>query len=182
MPGYQKRHQTIFTTVRSEGAILPMDLLQRIAQGDANMQGLTPESYHLLKTEKLNEAINRSWNRLLSAWTAFKAAREKLPEHDAGTTLTRERWLLTLFSELGYGRLLTIKPIEVNDRSYSISHGWQNTPIHLVSFKVDLDHYTRTAAGSFRSSPHSLVQELLNRSDTHLWGFVSNGLRLRILA
>ncbi len=69
----------------------------------------------------------------------------------------------------------------MHDRSYSISHGWQNTPIHLVSFKVELDHYTRTAAGSFRSSPHSLVQELLNRSDTHLWGFVSNGLRLRIL-
>ncbi len=181
MQGYQKRHQTIFTTVRSEGAILPMDLLQRIAQGDSNLHGLTPESYNLLKTEKLNEAINRSWNRLLSAWAAFKAAREKLPERDAGTTLTRERWLLLLFYELGYGRLLTSKPIEVNDRSYSISHGWQNTPIHLVSFKIDLDHYTRTAAGSFRSSPHSLVQELLNRSDNHLWGLVSNGLRLRIL-
>ncbi|GEM_PF-5327389 len=40
MPGYQKRHQTIFATVRSEGAILPMYLLQRIAQGDANLQGL----------------------------------------------------------------------------------------------------------------------------------------------
>jgi hypothetical protein len=181
MPGYQKRHQTIFTTLHSEGAILPMDLLQRIAQGDANLQGLTPESYHLLKTEKLNEAINRSWNRLLSAWTAFKAAREKLPEHDTGTTLTRERWLLTLFYELGYGRLLTSKPIEVNDRSYSISHGWQNTSIHLVSFKVKLDEYTRTTAGNFRSSPHSLMQELLNRSDTHLWGLVSNGLRMRIL-
>src|SRR5438128_526821 len=110
MPAYQKRHQTIFTTVRSEGAILPMDLLQRIAQGDSNLHGLTPESYYLLKTEKLNESINRSWNRLLSAWVAFEAAREKLPERDAGTTLTRERWLLTLFYELGYGRLLTSKP------------------------------------------------------------------------
>src|SRR5712692_276614 len=181
MPGYQKRHHTIFATVRSEGAILPMDLLQRIAQGDPNLDGLTPESYNLLKTEKLNEAINRSWNRLLSAWASLKAAQDKLPERDTGTTLTRERWLLPLFYELGYRRLLTSKPIEVNDRSYSISHGWQHTPIQLVSFKVDLDHYTRTAAGTFRSSPHSLGQELLNRSDAHLWGFVSNGLRLRIL-
>jgi len=181
MSGYQNRHHTIFTTVRSEGAILPMDLLQRIAQGDPNLDGLTPASYNLLKTEKLNEAINRSWNRLLSAWVAFKAAQEKLPERDTGTTLTRERWLLPLFYELGYGRLLTAKPIELNDRSYSISHGWQNTPLHLISFKVDLDHYTRTAAGTFRSSPHSLVQELLNRSDAHLWGMVSNGLQLRIL-
>ena len=50
MPGYQKRHHTIFITVRSEGAILPMDLLQRIAQGDPKLDGLTPESYNLLKT------------------------------------------------------------------------------------------------------------------------------------
>jgi hypothetical protein len=181
MPGNQRRHHTIFTTVRSEGAILPVDLLQRIAQGDPNLDGLTPETYNLLKTEKLNEAINRSWNRLLSAWTAFKAAQDKLPEKDAGTTLTRERWLLPLFYELGYGRLLTSKPTEVNDRSYPTSHLWQNTPIHLVSFKVDLDRYTRTAAGATRSSPHSLVQELLNRSSSHLWGMLSNGLQLRIL-
>src|SRR5437879_2260659 len=171
----QRRQHTIFTTVRSEGAILPADLLSRVATFDPKLQGLTPDSYYLLKTEKLNEAINRSWNRLLSAWGTFKAAREKLPEKDLGTTLTRERWLLPLFAELGYGRLLTAKAIEVNDKSYAISHGWQNTPIHLVSFKVDLDHFMRGDTGATRSSPHSLVQELLNRSESHIWGIVSNG-------
>ena len=30
-------------------------------------------------------------------------------------------------------------------------------------------------------SPHSLVQELLNRTDEHLWAIVTNGLRLRLL-
>src|SRR6266699_3355805 len=178
---YTRRQQAVFTTVRSEGSILPVDLLQRIAQGDPNLNGLTPEAYNLLKTEKIYEAINHSWNRLLSAWAAFTAAQEKLPEKDLGTTLTRERWLLPLFHELGYGRLLTAKAIEVNDKSYAISHGWQNTPIHLVSFKVDLDHFMRGATGATRSSPHSLVQELLNRSESHMWGIVSNGLKLRIL-
>src|SRR5207237_4597402 len=37
------------------------------------------------------------------------------------------------------------------------------------------------ATGATRSSPHSLVQELLNRSESHMWGIVSNGLKLRIL-
>ena len=181
----QRRQQTIFSTVHSEGAMLPMDLLQRIAQGDATLNGLTPDAYHL-SGEKLNEAINRAWNRVLSAWTAFKTAREKLPASDTVTTITRERWLLPLFSELGYGRLLTARSIEVGGKSYPVSHGWQHTPIHLVSFKLDLDHFTR-AAGSggtttpTRSSPHSLVQELLNRSERHMWGVVSNGLQLRIL-
>lgn len=177
----QRRQQTIFSTVQSSGAILPMDLLQRIALLEPALEGLTPECYHLLKTERLNEAINHSWNRLLGAWAIFKAARDKLPEREMGTTLTRERWLLPLFSELGYGRLPIAKTVEVHEKSYPISHLWQQTPIHLVGCGVDLDHMTRGVAGAARSSPHSLVQELLNRSDSYLWGFVSNGLLLRLL-
>lgn len=58
MPAYKRGQQAIFTTVRSEGAILPVDLLQRVAQGDTTLGGLTPDAYHL-SGEKLNEAINR---------------------------------------------------------------------------------------------------------------------------
>jgi Eco57I restriction-modification methylase len=177
----QRRQHTMFSTVQSEGAILPMDLLQRIALLDPALDGLAPESYHLLKTERLNEAINHSWNRLMGAWSIFKAARDKLPEREMGTTLTRERWLLPLFSELGFGRLSIAKNVEVQNKSYPISHLWQQAPIHLVGCGVDLDHMTRGVAGAARSSPHSLVQELLNHSDSYLWGFVSNGLRLRLL-
>jgi len=86
-----------------------------------------------------------------------------------------------LFSELGYGRLLTAKAIEVEGKSYPISHGWRHAPIHLVGCCVELDIRTAGVAGASRSSPHGLVQELLNRSDEYLWGFVFNGLRLRIL-
>src|SRR5207302_6830169 len=45
----------------------------------------------------------------------------------------------------------------------------------------DLDHQTKGASGTLRNSPHSLVQELMNRSEHHMWGIVSNGLHLRIL-
>lgn len=170
-----------FTTLRVEGAILPPDLLQRVADGDKTLEGLTPEAYHLDKGEKLNEAINRAWNRLLGAWLAFRDAAAKLPEGDVGTTVTRERWLLPLFDELGYGRLQTTKAIEIEGQAYPVSHGWGNVPIHLVGAGVDLDKRTPGVAGAARNSPHSLVQALLNRSDAHLWGLVSNGLRLRVL-
>jgi hypothetical protein len=163
-------YRSTFTTIRIEGAILPPDLLQRIADGDANIeaQSVSPDAYHLAKGEKINEAINRAWNRVLGAWAAFRAAADKLPESDPGTTLTRERWLLPLFTELGYGRLATAKAIEIAGDSYPISHGWQNTPIHLVGLRVDLDTRTKGVAGAARNSPHSLVQILLNRSDAHL--------------
>ncbi|MBI3273379.1 MAG: N-6 DNA methylase [Planctomycetes bacterium] len=174
-------NRSIFTTVRTEGAILPPDLLQRVVEGDRSLGGFTPADYHLTEGEKLNEAINRSWTRLRGAWLGFRGAEAKLPAADPGTSLTRERWLLALFQEFGYGRLVAAKAIDLGDKSYPISHLWQNTPIHLVGCRVDLDRRSAGVAGAARGSPHSVVQELLNRSDAHLWAFVSNGLRLRIL-
>ena len=177
----QLRHRNHFTTIRTEGSILPADLLQRINDRDSHLKGLTPDDYHLAGGLKLNEAINQSWNRLLGAWAVFQNALNALPAHDSGTTLTREKWLLALFQELGYGRLPVARGLEVEGKSYPVSHMWQQTAIHLVSAKVDLDTRTAGVAGASRISPHGLVQELLNRSEAHLWGFVSNGLRLRIL-
>jgi len=171
----------IFTTVRTEGALLPSDILRRVVEGDRELEGLDPESYHLEKSEKINEAVNRSWFRCLGAWRTFKAAVEKLPESDIGTTTTRERWLLVLFQELGYGRLMTSKAQEIGGITYPISHNWNHTPVHLVSFRQELDRRSPGVAGASRLSPHSLVQEFLNRSEAHLWGIVSNGLSLRIL-
>ena len=169
-----------FLTIRAEGALLPVDLLQRIMENDHDLGGLTPESYHL-SGEKLNEAINRSWNRLLGAWAAFSIAAEKLPEGDPGTSVTREKWLLPLFDELDYGRLQTTRAIEIEEKSYAISHAWDNIPIHLVGCGARLDTRTSGVVGAAKASPHSLMQELLNRSPERLWGFVSNGLRLRVL-
>ncbi len=177
----QLRRRNLFATVRAEGSILPADLLQRINDRDADLGGLSAEDYHLAGNLKLNEAINQSWNRLLGAWSAFRAALAQAPQSDPATTLTREKWLLPLFHELGYGRLLTAKAVEIDGKSYAVSHGWQNTPIHLIGARVELDKRTAGVAGAARMSPHGMLQELLNRSDGHLWGFVSNGLRLRIL-
>ncbi|MFH1933088.1 MAG: N-6 DNA methylase [Pseudomonadota bacterium] len=177
----RQRHRDIFTTIKTEGNLLPIDLLHRIAEGDSGLKGLTPDSYHLTKNERLNEIINRAWNRCQSVWRVFQSDAASLPEADAGTTLTRERWLLPFFQELEYGRLLTSKAQEIDHKTYPISHAWHHTPIHLVTFRQDLDRRTPGVAGAARMSPHSLVQEFLNRSDDNLWGIVSNGLRLRLL-
>jgi hypothetical protein len=177
----QTKSRNTFTAIHTEGALLPVDLLQRISENDSHLEGLTPESYHLAPGEKLNEAINRSWNRLTGLWGAFQTARGRLGPTDAGTTLTRERWLLPLFQELGFGRLSTTKAVEIEGKSYPISHRWQNIPLHLVGCGLELDKRTPGAAGASRTSPHSLLQEFLNRSEEAQWGLLSNGLSLRIL-
>src|SRR5262249_12960933 len=124
---------------------------------------------------------NQSWNRMLGAWAVFQSALNKLPSTDTGTTMTREKWLLPLFQELGYGRMPAAKTIEAEGKSHPISHLVQRTPIPLLGAHVEPGARTAGGAGAARVSPHGLTQELLNRSEAHLWGFVSNGLRLRIL-
>jgi len=176
-----RTRQGVFTTVRSEGALLPPDFLKEVAEGRDDIPGLTPGTYHLTGHERLNEAASRSWNRLVGVWAAFQAASNDLKKTDPATGVTRERWLLPLFQELGYGRLLTAKTFEVGGKSYPISHLWQHTPIHLVGRNVDLDRRFPGVVGAAKTSPHGLLQDFLNRSEHHLWGFLSNGLQLRIL-
>ena len=177
----QIKNRNTFTTIHTEGALLPADLLQRISNNDTKLDGLGAESYHLAPGEKLNETINRSWNRLTGLWSAFQTARGRLGPGDAGTTLTRERWLLPLFQELGFGRLNTSKAVEIERKSYPISHRWESIPLHLVGCGLELDKRAPGVAGASRTSPHSLLQEYLNRSDEAQWGLLSNGISLRIL-
>lgn len=176
-----RQRSTVFTTIRTEGGLLPADLLARVASQDRELPGVRPGDFHLVQGELLGERITRSWNRLIGAWKNFTTALAVLPADDAGTTLTRERWLLPLFEELGYGRLQTSRAEEVDGRSYPISHAWGHAPIHLVSARIPLDRRTAGVKGAAGASPHSLVQEFINRSAGHLWAFVSNGLQLRVL-
>ncbi|MGH9131710.1 MAG: N-6 DNA methylase, partial [Acidimicrobiales bacterium] len=182
--------QRAFATIASVGGLLSSELLARLVdRGDAQTAppGLRAEDYHLAPGERPNECITRSWNRLTGAWKSFELALAAAPASDStATSLTRERWSLIVFSELGYGRLQGAKPIEAGGpglatKAYPISHGWGPVPIHLVGARVDLDHRRPGVRGAAGASPHSLVQECLNRSEEHLWAMASNGTHLRLL-
>ncbi|MGH9097417.1 MAG: hypothetical protein ACRDWB_08335, partial [Acidimicrobiales bacterium] len=93
-----------FTTIRTEGGLLPGDLLSRLAQQPDSLPGTSPADYHLGSGVRLRDAINRSWTELQGAWETFQHELVQL-DGERATTVTRERWLLPLFAELGYGRL-----------------------------------------------------------------------------
>ena len=176
------RTRNPFTTVSTAGLLLPVDLLARIVDGDPNLPGLTPKDYHLRSGERLNEAASRAWNESLAAWKSFRKKFAALPASDTGTTLTRDEWLLPLFQELGYGRLQPKRAIVIDGKEYPISHGWEDhVPIHLLSARYSIDRRTPGAAGAATRAPYSLLQELVNRSGQHRWGFVTNGLKLYLL-
>lgn len=171
-----------FIAITTEGGLLPADFLAELLAPKAAIEGLTPISYNLAEGERINEQVNRSWNRLKGRWIDFKKAIADKQPGDSTTTETRDRWLQPIFQELGFGqRLPLVPPIEVDGRSYQISHGWSHVPIHLVGSHLDIDRRTPGAVGAAKVSPHSLVQQTLNASEGHLWGIVSNGLTFRLL-
>ncbi len=171
----------LFPTVRSEGGILPPDLLVRVVERKG-LDGTTAESYGLDEGLQVNEAVARSWNRLLGVWAAFRNARARLPEHDLGVTVTRQKWLLPLFEELRFGRVQQGRAATVDGKNYAIYALWNGrVPLHLQGCRVELDRRTEGVAGAAATSPHGLVQEYLNRDTSSLWGVVTNGLRLRLL-
>lgn len=175
------RRNQDFQTIRSEGGLLPSDLLRRVLEPRAKLDGTRPEDYGLPQSERLNEVVTQSWNRLRKHWAEFRAAAATLPEGEAGTGLTNDKWSLPVLRELGFGLLPTSAGPEVGGRSYAISRFFGPVPVHLVGCGLSLDRRAAGQRGAAAANPHGLVQEFLNRSPGHLWAIVSNGLRLRVL-
>jgi hypothetical protein len=175
------RRANEFQTIRSEGGLLPADLLRRLLDPKEKLEGTRPEDYGLPQDERLNETITQSWNRLRKHWAEFRAAAVSLPESEAGTGLTNDKWTLPLLRELGFGLLPTSAGPEIDGRTYAINRFFGPVPMHLVGCGVNPDRRVSGVRGASAASPHGLVQEFLNRSPSHLWAIVSNGLTLRIL-
>lgn len=176
------RRNRVSTSVRTEGGLLPADLLAKIAAAEPDVPGLKDTDFGLAAGERFREAITRSWNRLVGAWAALEAVRVAADETDALTGTTRDRFLMPLFEELGFGRLPVARRLEIDGTTYPISHLWgERVPVHLVGFGVDLDSRSKGVRGAAGAAPHALVQEFLNRTDWSLWGLVSNGRTLRLM-
>ena len=171
--------------VVSRGGLLPREILDRLNARDSDLPGTAPTDYGLVASERIADAVNRSWNRLVPLWAELaRSLQAPLPANDRhATTLTRNRWLRPLLEELGFARSELISgEITVDDRSYPVSHCWGGSvPVHKLGAEVPLDRRTPGVPGAAAKSPHGLVQELLNRSPAHLWGIVTNGRMLRVL-
>ncbi|ORV21096.1 restriction endonuclease [Mycolicibacterium conceptionense] len=183
----------VFKAIRTLGTALPAEAIPRA--NELRMPGQTAEAYQLPPGMAVNGAIARAWEAMLAAHRAWRTALDRLPDGDAATKLTRDKWLLPLLYELGWGRPdvvsggLTVPPGlgETEAPHFPISHrvAWPDAanasawvPLHLVGAGVDLD--TKTAGVTARA-PQAMVQDYLNREDHALWAIVSNGHQLRLL-
>ena len=170
-----------FQTIRSEGGLLPADLLRRVNDPSERLPGIRAEDYALPAGERLNEVITQCWNRLRKHWNEFSGAAAGLHDDRAGTGLTNDKWSLPLLRELGFGLLPATASPQIDGRTYAIRRFHGPVPVHLIGCGLPLDRRTPGQSGAAAANPHGLVQEFLNRSDPHLWAILSNGRLLRLL-
>lgn len=114
-------HRLGLSAVRTEGAILPPSILQRIHREDPTLGGMTPEDFGLSGT-RVREAASQAWNALQAPWRAFQAERARLAPAEAGTGMTRSRWLNQIAKAVDYGAIDPLREsLEVGDRSFPLS-------------------------------------------------------------
>jgi hypothetical protein len=168
------------SAVRLEGGLLGPDFLERLAEGD--LPGQKPKDFGLAPGRLLTDEIASAYRDAKDQWVLFRRRLERLPEDDPGTSVTRDAWVIPFLGLLGYELRYNPRSYEAGGVSFGISHraGEQEDapPVHIVGVGRSLDRVDPT--GRPRVSPHSLLQDFLNRSD-HLWGIVTNGQLLRLL-
>ena len=77
-----------------------------------------------------------------------KPAQFQAPATDkTATTLTR-KWTQAVLQELGFGQVQTATAVEIDGKTYPVSHAWGHVPIHLVGALVALDTRTEGVAGA----------------------------------
>lgn len=182
-----------FRFVRTVGTVLTGEALASAAE--LRMAGQSAADYQLPPGTAVNAAVARAWDTMLAAYREWHKALGKLPEGDPAIKVTREKWLLPLLYELGWGRLenvtggLEVEPGLGEDTAqhFPISHrssypdaakptAW--VPLHLLGAGVALDSKTPNVAAR---APQSMVQDYLNRENHALWAILSNGRQLRLL-
>lgn len=173
------RTQAVHPTLTTVGALLPADLLHRVAAG--TLDGMTAGDYGLPDGFGLRQAASRAWELLLPTYRSFHQRLPLLPASDPATSLTRDRWTMVLLRELGY-TLTDTGGIAIEGDTLEIRYQDGHLAVHLLGWNVDLDKRAATnVRGASRTAPHSMVQEMLNRTDQHLWAVLTNGKRLRLL-
>jgi hypothetical protein len=159
-----------------EGGLLAADLVERIATGDDGVKGQQAKDFDI-EAGRLSAAIQAAFSDIRVFWDAFKRRREHA--QTSAVTLTREGWVIPFLERLGYALRFQRAGVLIGDQNYLLSHrigdGESATPVHIVAWDRPLEQ-----RGDDKRSPHALLQEYLNRSDT-LWGIVTNGRELRLL-
>ncbi len=169
-----------YSSIRIEGGLFGPDLVEALTTAD--LTGQRPQDFGLPPRRNITDEVASAFNDARTLWSVFQSRLARLPESDLATSLTRDSWAIPFLGLLGYELRYNPRAYEVDGLTFAISHraGEEETapPVHVVGARQEMGRLA--PSGRPRLSPHALMQEYLNRSES-LWGVVTNGRTLRLL-
>jgi hypothetical protein len=171
---------SLYPSIRVEGGLLGPDVLDQLLA--AELSGQRAADFGLGARRNLTDEIASAFADARALWGVFQHRLEKVSPDNVATSVTRDAWVVPLLGLLGYELRFNTKAHDIDGQSFAISHKAgepdDSPPVHIVGARQELGRVP--ASGRPRLSPHSLLQEYLNRTE-NLWGVVTNGLTLRLL-
>jgi hypothetical protein len=168
-----------YPSIRIEGSILSPDILERLE----DISGQRPQDFGLDTGAKVKDEIARAWADAQDYWRIFKRKLSALREDSPATSETRNNWIVPLLSLLKYDIEYQKAGVELNGKTYAISHRMVNrgnAPLHVIGYNEPAGLDRKPANATLRMSAHAMVQEYLNLHE-ELYGIVTNGRLLRLL-
>jgi len=168
-----------YPSIRIEGAILSPDILDRIEE----LPGQKHVDFGLDSSARVKDEIARAWADAQDYWRIFQRKLEALNQDSPATTETRQQWVVPLLGLLGYQLEYQARGVELNGKSYAISHRAANraqAPVHIVGYREPAGLDRKPERSNVRMSAHAVVQELINLNE-QLYGIITNGRVLRLL-
>ena len=174
------------------GGLLTHQFIEAVQQPSFNHPAAAPETFVVPGRKspgaaELERAIGAAWELLVERWDSIE---NEIPGMDISAL--RERWIRPLFTLLDFGLEYQRADLVLeDDLRFPISH--LGLPVGAEQFRVPvhsvlpedlaggLDARREGGVGLKRLAPHDLVQRYLNLCREALWGFVTDGLRLRLL-
>jgi len=168
-----------YPSIRIEGAILSPDILERLEDAP----GQHAADFGLDRNARVKDEIARAWADAQDYWRIFQRKLETLRPDSAATTETRQQWVVPLLGLLGYQLEYQSRGVELNGKTYAISHRVANrgqTPVHITGCREPSGLDRKPEKAVLRMSAHAMMQEYLTL-DEDLYGLVTNGRLLRLL-
>ncbi|GAB4370784.1 MAG: hypothetical protein Kow0042_13200 [Calditrichia bacterium] len=169
-----------FPSIRIEGGLFAPDLFDQLLNEE--LPGQKPRDFGLEGRRGLTDEIAAVFTDAQALWRVFQHRVERLPEHEPGTSVTRDAWVIPFLGLLDFDLHFNRKAYVVGGLTFAVSHrageDEDAPPVHVVGVRQELGRVA--PSGRPRLAPHSLVQEFLNRTEA-LWGLVTNGKILRLL-
>lgn len=168
-----------YPSLRLGGALFLRDVVEQAVR--RQLPGQTETDYLLPRDQKFDAEISRAWHIAQRQWEHFTMQRQRA---DVTPQAATEAFVIEFLRDaLGYVHLSSTLPIEAEGRTYPIHHlAAPGIPLVISQHAGSLDAADPAfAVESKRHSPLQLLQDVLNASDAHQWGLVTNGLVLRLL-